>query len=77
VGWLINEPQGKEFLKEILQSPNMDIYKMESLQVIIEYLFMKYKGIIFMIVLPLYIFNFMTYQLMITRMQTYFDEYQA
>jgi hypothetical protein len=65
VGWFINEPHGKEFLKEILMSPNMDIYKMESLQIIIEYLFMKYKGIIFMLVLPLYIFNFISYQLMI------------
>ena len=31
VGWLINTPQGKEFLKEILRSNNMDIYKIESL----------------------------------------------
>ena len=31
VGWLVNEPEGKEFLKEILMTPNMDIYKIESL----------------------------------------------
>ena len=67
VGWLLNEPQGKEFLKEILMSPNMDIYKIESLQIIIEYLFMKYKSIIFLLVLPIYLFNFLAYTMMISR----------
>ena len=73
VGWLINEPDGKEFLKKILMNPNMDLYKIEPLQIIIEYLYMKYKSIIFLLVLPLYIFNFISYTLMINRLQEYFE----
>jgi hypothetical protein len=54
-------------------SPNMDIYKIEPLQIIIEYLFMKYKNIIFLLVLPLYIFNFISYTLMMNRLSDYFS----
>ena len=53
-------------------SPNLDLYKIEPLQIIIEYLFMKYKNIIFLLVLPLYIFNFISYTLMMNRLSDYF-----
>ena len=74
VGWLVNEPQGKDFLIEILNTPNMDIYKIESLIVIIEYLFMKYKGVIFVLVLPIYFFNFITFQFLISQLSTYYED---
>ena len=74
VGWLVNEPQGKDFLIEILNTPNMDIYKIESLIVIIEYLIMKYKGIIFVLVLPIYFFNFITVQFLISHLSTYYED---
>ena len=31
VGWIINEPEGKEFLQAILQLDNLELYKIESL----------------------------------------------
>lgn len=66
VGWIINEPEGKEFLQAILQLDNLELYKMESLQMIIEFLFLKFKLIILAIIFPLYLFSHLTYDQIVT-----------
>lgn len=62
VGWIINEPEGKEFLQAILRLDNLELYKIESLQMIIEFLFLKFKFIILAIIFPLYLFSHLTYE---------------
>ena len=62
VGWIINEPEGKEFLQAILQLDNLELYKIESLQMIIEFLFLKFKFFILAFIFPLYIFSHLTYE---------------
>lgn len=74
VGWIINEPEGKEFFKEILGSDNIQLYNIKSLQIIIEFLFSRYKVIIFLLVLPLYIFNFYTYTKLTGLVDYYYND---
>ena len=46
IDWILNEPEGIKFLFAILHSDNLDLYEVSSLQMLIEYLFKKYKGVI-------------------------------
>jgi hypothetical protein len=61
VGWIINEPEGKKFLQSILYSSNLELYSIESIQMIIEFLFQQFKKIILMVFLPLYIISHLSY----------------
>jgi hypothetical protein len=46
IDWILNEPEGMRFLFAILDSDNLDLYEVPSLQMLIEYLFQKYKKVI-------------------------------
>lgn len=39
IGWIINTPEGKEFLQAILMGERLDYYEIKSLQIIIEFLY--------------------------------------
>ena len=62
VGWILKEPVGKKFLFAILNQNNLDLYKIESLQMIVEFLFQKIKVIIFTVFAPLYLVSHVTYE---------------
>ena len=56
--WIFQEGQGKRFLKTVVAAGDMDIYKIEAIQMIIEFLFMKMKRIQLWYVFPLHILQF-------------------
>lgn len=62
IGWIIKQPEGKKFLFSILNQNNLDLYKIETLQMIVEFLFQKIKIIIFSVFMPLYIISHITYE---------------
>lgn len=39
IGWILKEPVGKRFLFAILNQNDLDLYKIETLQMIVEFLF--------------------------------------
>lgn len=41
--WILKDPAGKKFLIGILKSENLDLYSIPAIQIIIEFLFHKYK----------------------------------
>ena len=43
VNWILNEDEGKEFLEAIYASEGLDIFKNESVVMLIEYLYSQYK----------------------------------
>jgi hypothetical protein len=67
VGWILREPVGKQFMFAILNQNNLDLYKIETLQMIVEFLFQKIKIIIFTVFAPLYIVSHITYENLITQ----------
>ena len=60
-GWIFKTTEGKQFLNNILQSGNLDHFDIKPLQLIIEFLFQKYKYIIMTTMLPMYLFSHVTY----------------
>ena len=71
--WIVNETRGKEFLDSILKLDNLEIYNNESLQIIIEYLFSKFRGVIYLLILPLYLINFACYYLFMNSIENFFE----
>jgi len=55
IGWIINTPEGKEFLQAILMRENLDYYEIKSVQIIIEFLYQKSKALLLNYLLPLYL----------------------
>lgn len=53
-GWIINTPEGYKFLISLNQSANLDLFKIEVIQIIIEYLYQRYKQKVVNNRLPLY-----------------------
>ena len=70
IGWVIddtlsndqNSPYGLMFLKEILKSGNLDLFKIPCLQIMIEFLYQKYKYILLSVMLPLYLASHLTFE---------------
>lgn len=70
IGWIIddnlsndeNSPYGLMFLREILKSSNLDLFKIPCVQIIIEFLYQKYKIMLLSVMLPLYIASHITFE---------------
>lgn len=43
--WIL-QPEGEKFLHGILRSENLDLYTIETVQILIEYLYIQYKKVI-------------------------------
>lgn len=72
IGWILREPVGKKFLFSILNQNNLELYKIETLQMIVEFLFQKIKIIIFTVFAPLYIISHITYENLITNQNHFY-----
>lgn len=55
IRWFILSEYGKEFLTEILNNENLDLYNIQTLRIIIEYFYGQYKGFLFAYDLPFFI----------------------
>jgi hypothetical protein len=52
-------------LYDLLASDNLEFYQMESVQIIVEFLFVKFKSVILYLLLPIYLFAHITYFLLL------------
>ena len=62
IEWMISTNYGKEFLLQILASENTDIYKIESLQSIIEYLYQTAKSRLLWRLIPVFILQLFAFE---------------
>lgn len=62
--WIIKTEDGKNFLQQILYSENMDLFKIPSLQMLIQFLYRKQKNSLLMILFPIYFLQVVTYEWM-------------
>ena len=54
IRWFIREKHGKEFLQEILNSDDLSLFKIVTIQMLVEYFYLKYKKFLFTNDLPLF-----------------------
>jgi hypothetical protein len=53
--WLILNPEGKQFLQSIFKNENLMFYKCVTLQMIIEFLYLKYTNLLLTKLLPSFV----------------------
>lgn len=63
--WILNSKEGAKFLYNLLASDNLEFYQMESVQIIVEFLFVKFKSVIIYLLLPIYLSAHITYFLLL------------
>lgn len=63
IDWILDtkKPEGRKFLKAILQSNNLDLYEVESLQMLIEFLYQMFKNVVLTIQMPLFVLQLITF----------------
>jgi hypothetical protein len=76
INWIISTPEGKEFLQSIHQSERLDFYEIQTLQIIIEFLYKKCKVIILYYLLPLFLIQgfFFLMTMVITELRANSDD---
>ena len=55
--WLLLNPEGKLFLESVFKSENLAYYAMPTMQMIIEFLYLKYRDVLLNKLLPVFILN--------------------
>lgn len=65
IGWIIRTEAGKDFLDEVLQSENLEYFNLQSMKMIIEFLYQKFKLSLLKYMLPLYIVQVVSLEYMI------------
>lgn len=65
IEWILKEPEGQDFLNAILDSEDMELYKIQTLQCIIEFLYSKYKSVLLWILLPTFSYQVILFHCMV------------
>ena len=55
IRWYIREPEGKLFFEEILNLHDLSLFKIVTIQILVNYFYLKYKGFLFTNDLPLFL----------------------
>jgi hypothetical protein len=55
VGWVLNTPEGNDFLTQLNKSENLDLFYTETIEILTLYLFEKYKKKVLTMRVPLYV----------------------
>lgn len=53
--WLLLNPEGKMFLEQVFKNENLAYYRISTLQMIIEFLYLKYKDVLLTKLLPAFV----------------------
>jgi hypothetical protein len=67
IGWLLNSPHGLAFLKSLHQSEALDLFEIECIYILIEYLYRAFKRPTLNVKLPIYITQMLVYILTIVQ----------
>ena len=67
--WILNTEEGALFLTALNQSQNLNLFEIDTIKIIIEFLYQRYKGRVLKIRLPLYLLY-----LSVFGITTYFHE---
>jgi hypothetical protein len=57
IRWFILSQYGNEFLSEILNNENLDLYNIPTLRIIIEFFYSQYKRYLFVKDIPIFCFK--------------------
>ena len=75
--WLILNPEGKQFLESIFKNENLMFYRCVSLQMIIEFLYLKYKDVLLTKLLPAFMIQAGLFQALVFMFEGYYQIYKT
>ena len=55
VGWVLNSPEGRDFIVQLNNSNNLDLFYTETIEILTLYLYEKYKRKVQNIRVPIYL----------------------
>ena len=55
INWFVTETYGKEFLNQLLNNTDLDLYNIGTLKIIIEYFFQRFVGYLYKVELPIFL----------------------
>ena len=71
IDWIINTQHGKEFLEEIRMSENTDIFRITSLQTLVEFIYNKQKKSLLWLLLPIYMIQLLSFESLVHLNEAY------
>ena len=71
IAWILDQPEGKQFLWSIYNNHNLNYYKIPSVYLIVEFLYSKYKSILLKWLLPAFILQSIFFQAMVFCLESY------
>ena len=72
VDWFISSEEGKTFLNALLKSQNLDLFNIQSLQIIIEYLYAVYSYLQYRI-MPVYVIQAIAFIILVFTNERYHE----
>ena len=75
--WLILNPEGKQFLQSIFKNENLMFYRCVTLQMIIEFLYLKYKDVLLTKLLPAFVIQALVFQALVVSFEGYYAVYKT
>ena len=72
--WIINDPQGLHFLKELLKQERIELFMTSYIMIIIQFLYNKFSYEIKRRLLPFYILHIISVLVMVVQSESYRDE---
>jgi len=61
IGWVISDPDGFKFLQKLSITQNMELFELDYLKILIEYLYQRFKNKILSIRLTFYLIKVVLY----------------
>ena len=74
--WLLLNPEGKLFLESIFKNENLVYYRMPTMQMIIEFLYLKYKDVLLKKLLPAFGLQALLFQALVVLFEGYYKVYR-
>ena len=56
IQWMLMTDEGKDFLNEVIKQPDLEIYNIRSIQILVEFFFDTYRRSILSRQFPLFVF---------------------
>jgi len=76
IGWLINDDWGKKFLASVLSSENLDLYEIDSIVILVEWLYSKYRNKALKRRIPAYIFGLIVFLVTIWAQESTYNRFK-
>ena len=74
IGWILKTQNGRDYLNEIQNCEDLNIYKVKTLKMLIEFLYDRFKKTLLRVLLPLHVMQLIVYYGQVFVLEMYIGE---